>query len=102
FKQSRHFRQAARRRTGKRRPTAPGRVSPPDFLARAWGRGNVSVSRRGTVSTGETPAGGTAREKRAMKKLLTMSVLAVGLVLASGQQASAWSNIKFGVGLNLH
>jgi hypothetical protein len=37
-----------------------------------------------------------------MKKLFALSVLSAGLLLASTQQASAWSNIKFGVGMNLH
>ncbi len=37
-----------------------------------------------------------------MRKLFTMSVLALTLVLVSSQQASAWSNIKFGVGMNFH
>ncbi len=36
-----------------------------------------------------------------MNKILTMSLAAVGLVLASQHQAMAWSKFNFGVGLNL-
>ncbi len=35
-----------------------------------------------------------------MKKLLGLGVVALGLALVSIQEASAWSNVKFGVGLN--
>jgi hypothetical protein len=37
-----------------------------------------------------------------MKKLIILGALTLAVVLASNQQASAWSNIKFGVGMNLH
>lgn len=37
-----------------------------------------------------------------MKKLMILGTLALALVLASEQSASAWSNIKFGAGVNLH
>jgi hypothetical protein len=36
-----------------------------------------------------------------MKRLSYIALLAVGLVLASQQQASAWSKFNFGVGLNI-
>jgi len=35
-----------------------------------------------------------------MKKTLCMGVLALGAVLVPQQQASAWTNVKFGCGLN--
>lgn len=35
-----------------------------------------------------------------MKKMLLVALLGLGLVLASGQRASAWSKYSFGVGLN--
>ena len=35
-----------------------------------------------------------------MKKLIGMSVVALAITLISMQEASAWSNIKFGVGMN--
>ena len=35
-----------------------------------------------------------------MKRILTLGVLALGLVLGSQQQASAWVNFKFGAGVN--
>jgi hypothetical protein len=35
-----------------------------------------------------------------MKKMLALGVLALTLTLASNQQASAWQNVKFGIGLN--
>lgn len=46
--------------------------------------------------------GGAAnrREKRNMKKLTIASLLALGLVLTSQQQAPAWVNFKGGIGLN--
>lgn len=37
-----------------------------------------------------------------MKKLIVFSVLATALALTSQNTASAWSNIKFGAGVNLH
>jgi hypothetical protein len=37
-----------------------------------------------------------------MKKLIILSALATALLLASDRPASAWSNIKFGAGVNLH
>jgi hypothetical protein len=36
-----------------------------------------------------------------MKKIVALSVMALAVLALSGQKASAWSNIKFGVGLNL-
>ena len=36
-----------------------------------------------------------------MKKMLLVTLLGLGLVLTSGQRASAWSKSNFGVGLNI-
>jgi hypothetical protein len=36
-----------------------------------------------------------------MKKFLTLGALALTLAVASTQQASAWTNFKFGAGINL-
>jgi hypothetical protein len=36
-----------------------------------------------------------------MKKMMLVALLGLGLVLTSGQRASAWSKVNFGVGLNL-
>jgi hypothetical protein len=36
-----------------------------------------------------------------MKKLLVLTVLALSVLALSGQQASAWSKFKFGVGANI-
>ena len=35
-----------------------------------------------------------------MNRILTLGVLALGLILGSQQQASAWCNFKFGAGIN--
>ena len=35
-----------------------------------------------------------------MQKVLTAGLLAIALIAASQQQASAWTNSKFGIGLN--
>ncbi|MGF1580140.1 MAG: hypothetical protein ACFCD0_12325 [Gemmataceae bacterium] len=37
-----------------------------------------------------------------MKKFYVLALVACALVVASEQRASAWSNIKFGAGVNLH
>lgn len=37
-----------------------------------------------------------------MKKFLALGALALSVAVLSNQQASAWTNIKFGVGLNLN
>jgi hypothetical protein len=37
-----------------------------------------------------------------MKKVMILSALALAAVLATTQPASAWHNIKFGAGVNLH
>jgi len=37
-----------------------------------------------------------------MKKLIILSAVTGALLLATEQQASAWSNIKFGAGVSLH
>jgi hypothetical protein len=37
-----------------------------------------------------------------MKKLIILSALATALLLTSERPASAWCNIKFGAGVNLH
>jgi hypothetical protein len=72
-------------------------------LDQALGWGNVSSVRRGTLSSGETPLDLEHRnKKRAMKKLITLSVLTACFTFTSTQQASAWSNIRFGAGVNLH
>lgn len=36
-----------------------------------------------------------------MKKFLSLSIVAVALVAVAQQEASAWSNIKFGAGVNM-
>jgi hypothetical protein len=36
-----------------------------------------------------------------MKRLIIMSLFAVGLLLAGRQEASAWSKFKFGIGFNI-
>src|SRR5262245_35413722 len=40
-------------------------------------------------------------EKRTMKKFLTAGLVASALMLASHQQVSAWTNFRFGIGLNV-
>jgi hypothetical protein len=47
------------------------------------------------------PGDGTTSERRIMKKLLVVSVLALGTVAAFGQNASAWINFKFSAGINM-
>src|SRR5437870_2509435 len=42
----------------------------------------------------------TTREKRTMKKFLTVGALALIVAAFSHQQASAWINCKFGIGFN--
>ncbi len=64
FNQSDEFLPMTRGRFGKRPPFVAARVIRPEFLASGWCRGNVSVSRRGTVTMGETPPGDSHRTRR--------------------------------------
>jgi hypothetical protein len=100
FKQKRAFQACFRTRLGKRRAIVNFRKSRARFSGPRLDYRESFVILACLLHGGDLRTPTRSTEEVSMKKVLAIGMLAVGLIALSQEQASAWSNHRFSMGLS--